>query len=113
MNTVAWYSLLIAGVFEIVWATSMKYSEGFSLLWPTVITFAAMWVSFAFLSYSLKHIPIGTAYAVWVGIGAVGVAVLGMLWFKEPVTVARIACISLIVAGVIGLKFWSPATDVA
>ncbi|MGI9288509.1 MAG: DMT family transporter [Pseudomonadales bacterium] len=112
MNTTAWVSLLIAGLFEVVWAISMKYSVGFTKLWPSVITLAAMWVSFAFLSYSLKHIPIGTAYAIWVGIGAVGVAALGMLWFKEPATLARIACISLIVAGAVGLKLLSPDTDI-
>ncbi|WP_444945254.1 DMT family transporter [Microbulbifer sp. VTAC004] len=100
----AWISLFVAGLFEIVWAVSMKYSEGFTKLWPSVITVMAMWISFAFLSYSLKYIPIGTSYAIWVGIGAVGVAVLGVVWFNEPITLARIACISLIVLGVVGLK---------
>lgn len=113
MNTTAWISLFVAGLFEIVWAVSMKYSEGFTKLWPSVITIAALWVSFALLSYSLKQIPIGTAYAIWVGIGAVGVAILGMLWFKEPATLARIGCISLIVAGTVGLKFLSLETPTA
>jgi len=109
----AWISLAIAGLFEIVWAISMKYSEGFSKLWPTVLTFAAMWISFAFLSYALKLIPIGTAYAVWVGIGAVGVAVIGIFWFKEPAGIARLLCISMIVMGVVGLKLFSPDTTSA
>lgn len=106
----AWISLVIAGMFEIVWAISMKYSDGFSKLWPTLITFGAMWISFAFLSYALKTIPLGTAYAVWVGIGAVGVAIVGVLWFKEPAGFARLMCISMIVMGVVGLKFFAPVT---
>ena len=107
MNTAAWASLFIAGLFEVVWVVSMKYSEGFTKLWPSVATIAAMLVSFALLSYSLKHIPMGTAYAVWVAIGAVGVAVLGILWFEEPATLGRSVCISLIVAGTVGLKVLS------
>lgn len=113
MNTAAWFSLLIAGLFEIVWAISMKYSAGFTKFWPSVVTLAAMGISLAFLSYSLKQIPIGTAYAIWVGIGAAGVAVLGILWFREPATLARIGCISLIVVGTVGLKFLSPDTQAA
>jgi quaternary ammonium compound-resistance protein SugE len=103
----AWLLLLIAGVLEIVWSVSMKASAGFTRLPLTVLTIAAAWASFILLGLSLKSLPVGTAYAVWTGIGAIGAATLGALLFNEPVTVARIGCIALIVAGIIGLRVTS------
>jgi len=100
----AWGVLLLAGACEIVWAVGLKYTEGFSRLWPSVWTIAAMIASVVLLGWSLKTLPVGTAYAVWVGIGAVGTAILGMLLFNESREVARLVCIGLIVAGVLGLK---------
>jgi quaternary ammonium compound-resistance protein SugE len=104
---VAWIYLSIAGLFECGWAIGLKYTEGFTKLWPTVFTVLAMIVSFQLLSLSMKSIPVGTAYAVWTGIGAVGVALLGMTLFGESRDVMRIVCILLIVSGVIGLKVFS------
>ena len=101
----SWVFLLIAGVFEIVWAIGLKYTDGFTRLWPSVGTIVAMGVSFLFLSYALKVIPIGTAYAVWTGIGAVGVAILGMVLFGESRNAYRLLCILVIVGGIAGLKF--------
>lgn len=109
----AWLVLFIAGVFEVVWAIALKYSDGFTKLWPSVIFGVAAWLSFAFLSQALKTIPIGTAYAIWTGIGAVGVAIIGIAWFKEPAELARIACIALIIAGIAGLKLTAAAGDIA
>jgi quaternary ammonium compound-resistance protein SugE len=103
----AWLLLLIAGVLEIVWSVSMKASAGFTRLPLTALTIAAAWASFVLLGLSLKSLPVGTAYAVWTGIGAIGAATLGALLFNEPVTVARIGCIALIVAGIIGLRVTS------
>ncbi|MGN6222894.1 quaternary ammonium compound efflux SMR transporter SugE [Pseudoxanthomonas beigongshangi] len=103
----AWVYLVLAGVLEVVWAMGLKYSEGFSRLWPSVVTVVAMVASFWLLATALKQIPLGTGYAVWVGIGAVGTALLGMLVLKEPATVARLVCIGLIVAGIAGLKLTS------
>jgi quaternary ammonium compound-resistance protein SugE len=103
----AWLLLLIAGVLEIVWSVSMKASAGFTRLPLTVLTIAAAWASFILLGLSLKSLPVGTAYAVWTGIGAIGAATLGALLFNEPVTVARIGCIALIVAGIVGLRVTS------
>lgn len=105
----AWVSLFIAGLFEIGWAVGLKYTNGFTRLWPTLGTAAAMIVSLVFLEYSLRTLPVGTAYAVWVGIGAVGTAVLGMVLFGESREPLRLACLVLIVAGVIGLKLVTPA----
>lgn len=99
-----WTALAIAGVFEIVWALALRNSEGFSKLWPSLIFGVAAWISFAFLSQALKTIPMGTAYAVWTGIGAVGIAVVGIVWFKESADWARVLCIVLIVGGIAGLK---------
>ena len=104
----AWLSLFVAGLFEIGWAIGLKYTDGFTRLWPTVWTVAAMVVSLVFLEYSLRTLPVGTAYAVWVGIGAVGTAILGMVLLGESREPLRIACLLLIVAGVIGLKFVTP-----
>ncbi|MBA3957188.1 MAG: quaternary ammonium compound efflux SMR transporter SugE [Parachlamydiaceae bacterium] len=99
-----WMLLIIAGLMEVVWAVGLKYTEGFTKLYPSSITLAAMAISFACLSTSLRTIPMGTAYAVWVGIGAVGVALIGMFYLGEPKDVIRIACLSMIVIGIIGLK---------
>jgi len=103
----AWIYLAIAGVLEVVWAIGLKYSEGFTRPWPSVITVLGMAVGFYYLSQALKVIPIGTGYAVWVGIGAVGTAVLGIVLFGESASPARLACIGLIVAGIVGLKLAS------
>ncbi len=105
----AWIYLCIAGVFEIGWAIGLKYTHGFSKLWPSVATIAAMLISFRLLALALKTIPVGTAYAVWTGIGAAGTAILGMILFGESREVLRLLCIALIIAGVVGLKFFSPA----
>ena len=101
----AWIHLILAGLLEIVWAVGLKYTEGFTRLWPSVLTVAAMIVSFALLSQALKTIPIGTGYAVWTGIGAAGTAVVGMIFLGESRDILRILCLVLIVAGVVGLKF--------
>ncbi len=104
----AWGDLLVAGAFEIVWATGLKYTEGFSRLWPSVGTVAAMSVSMVCLALALRAIPLGTAYAVWTGIGAVGVAILGIILFNEPRDLARLFFIFVIIAGIVGLKLSSP-----
>jgi quaternary ammonium compound-resistance protein SugE len=103
----AWIYLAIAGLFEIGWAIGLKYTEGFSRLWPSVGTIAAMVISLAFLGLALKTLPVGTAYAVWTGIGAVGTAALGIYLFGESADIARLGCIGLIVAGLVGLKMVS------
>ncbi len=103
----AWVFLGIAGVFEVVWATAMKYSDGFTRLTPSALTFAAMVVSFAFLSMALKTLPLGTAYAIWTGIGAAGGFVVGILLLGEAVTAGRIVSIVLLVSGIVGLKLSS------
>ena len=103
----AWTCLVIAGLLDIGWAVGLKYTEGFSKLWPSVATGIAMIASFALLSYALKTIPIGTGYAVWTGIGAVGTAIIGMLFLGEPREMLRALCLVLIIAGVVGLKFAS------
>jgi quaternary ammonium compound-resistance protein SugE len=100
----AWIYLLIAGVLEIFWAISLKYTDGFSKLWPSVSTVAGMIASFYFLAQALKTIPVGTGYAIWTGIGAAGTAILGIILFAEPASALRLLCIALIVAGIIGLK---------
>ncbi|HSY20317.1 MAG TPA: quaternary ammonium compound efflux SMR transporter SugE [Candidatus Acidoferrales bacterium] len=102
-----WFYLVLAGLLEIGWAIGMKYTEGFTRLWPTAATFATMTVSFYLLSLSLKSIPMGTAYAVWTGIGAAGTALFGMLILGESREVARIVCLVMIVAGTAGLKMFS------
>ena len=102
-----WVHLLIAGMFEISWAIGLKYSHGFSRLMPSVITVVCMVLSFYFLALALKHLPLGTAYAVWTGIGTLGTVVLGIILFKEPATALRLACIFLILTGITGLKLIS------
>lgn len=103
----AWLILIVAGLFEIGWAIGLKYTEGFTRPLASVLTLAAMLVSISLLAWSLKTLPVGTAYAVWTGIGAIGTALLGMLLFGEPRTATRLVCIGLIVAGIIGLKLAS------
>ena len=104
----AWTCLVIAGLLEIGWAIGLKFTEGFTRLWPSVWTVAAMIGSFILLAQSLKTIPIGTGYAVWTGIGAAGTAVLGIILFGEPRQAMRLVCLALIVLGIVGLKFTSP-----
>ena len=96
--------LFVAGLMEIGWAVGLKYTEGFTRLVPSVLTLAAMAVSLGLLGLVLKTLPMGTAYAVWTGIGAVGTAILGIVLFGDPATMARLACIGLIVSGIVGLK---------
>lgn len=103
-----WLLLVLAGLFEVGWAIGLKYTGGFSKLWPSVWTIAAMIVSLVFLEYALRTLPVGTAYVVWVGVGAVGTAILGMWLFGESRDVARIVCLMLIVAEVVGLKVVTP-----
>lgn len=105
----AWLTLMIAGLFEVVWAVGLKYTEGFTRLWPSLITAIGMVISLYLLSMALKQLPIGTAYAVWTGIGAVGTALIGIFFLGEPRDIARILSILLIVAGIVGLKIFSPA----
>lgn len=99
-----WLLLLFAGLFEIGWAVGLKYTHGFTRLWPSVGTIAAIILSMGLLGLATRHLPIGTAYAVWVGIGTIGTAIFGMAVFGEPATVLRILCLVLIVAGALGLK---------
>ena len=103
----AWVVLIIAGLFEIGWAVGLKYTDGFTRLYPTLATAASMVVSLGLLGLALKTLPVGTAYAVWTGVGSVGTAVLGILLFGEAATAARLACIGMIVGGIIGLKLVS------
>ncbi len=100
----AWMILLLAGLFEVAWAIGLKYTEGFTRLWPSVGTIAAMIVSVGLLGIAMKNLPVGTAYAVWVGVGAVGTVILGIVLFNEPANAARMASVGLIIAGIIGLK---------
>ncbi len=102
-----WIYLVIAGILEVGWAVGLKYTDGWSKLYPSIITVIGMITSFYFLSLALKTLPIGTAYAIWTGIGAVGTAILGMVLFDEPRDVLRILCVLLIVAGIGGLKLTS------
>ena len=99
-----WLVLLVAGLLEVAWAIGLKYTEGFTRFWPTVGTVAAMVASVGLLGLAMRTLPVGTAYAVWTGIGAVGTVVLGIVLFGEPATMARLACAGLIVAGIVGLK---------
>jgi quaternary ammonium compound-resistance protein SugE len=101
----AWTILIIAGLFEVGWAIGLKYTMGFTRLWPSVWTVAAMIISVYLLALALKSIPVGTGYAVWTGIGAVGTAILGIVLFGDSASALRLACIALIVAGIVGLKF--------
>jgi len=104
----AWICLLIAGLMETAWAVGLKYTAGFTKLWPSLWTLAGMAISFYLLSLALKTIPVGTGYAVWTGIGAVGTAILGIVLFGESHSAIRIFCIAMIVAGIAGLRLASP-----
>lgn len=106
-----WLILFIAGLFEVAWAIGLKYTDGFSKLWPSVFTIAAMIISMGLLSYSVKHLPVGTAYAVWTGIGVVGTAILGIILFNESKELMRVFFIFLIVIGIVGLKIFSGQTN--
>ena len=103
----AWLYLLIAGLLEVVWAIGLKYTDGFTRLVPSIVTLASMGASLLFLGLALKTLPVGTAYAVWTGIGAVGVAILGIILFAEPANALRLGSIALIVGGIVGLKLVS------
>ena len=103
----AWGLLVVAGLFEVGWAVGLKYTEGFTRLWPSVWTAIAAVTSLALLGLSVRTLPLGTAYAIWTGIGTVGTAVLGIFLFREPATALRLACIALIMAGIVGLKVTS------
>ena len=102
-----WIYLLIAGLLEVTWAIGLKYSHGFSIIIPSILTVIGMIASFYFLGLALRHLPLGTAYAVWTGIGTIGTVILGTILFKEPVSAVRIMCICLIVSGITGLKLIS------
>ena len=104
----AWGALVLAGIFEIGWAIGLKYTDGFSRLWPTVGTFAVMVISLGLLGLAVKTIPVGTAYAVWVGVGAFGTAILGMILFGESANAGRLVSLGLVVVGIIGLKLTTP-----
>jgi quaternary ammonium compound-resistance protein SugE len=108
-NTVSgWLALVTAGLLEIAWAFGLKYSDGLTRIWPTAATLAAIALSFGLMAVALKSLPFGTAYAVWTGIGAVGSIILGMLVYSESADPVRILCLTLIVAGMVGLKLNSP-----
>ena len=100
-----WLLLLLAGLFEVAWAIGLKYTDGFSRPLPTLLTLSAMGVSVLLLAMAVKQLPLGTAYAVWTGIGAVGTVLMGIWLFNEPATLARVLCLLLIIIGILGLKF--------
>lgn len=105
----AWAILVVAGLFEVGWAIGLKYTEGFTRLWPTVWTVVAMTISLSLLGIAMKSLPVGTAYSVWVGVGAVGTVVLGIVLFAEPANAIRLLSVGLIIAGIVGLKLATPA----
>jgi quaternary ammonium compound-resistance protein SugE len=105
----AWVILVIAGLFEVGWAIGLKYTEGFTRFWPTAWTVVAMIVSLWLLGIAMKTLPVGTAYAVWVGVGSVGTVILGIVLLDEPAHAARLVSVALIIAGIIGLKLATPA----
>ena len=104
----AWVLLLIAGVLEVGWAIGLKYTEGFTRLWPSVFTLGAMTASVVLLGIAMKSLPVGTSYAIWVGVGAVGTAILGIVLFGESANTGRLVSLGLIVAGIVGLKLSTP-----
>jgi quaternary ammonium compound-resistance protein SugE len=104
----AWLALLLAGMMELTWPLGLKYSEGLTRLWPTIATGMAIALSFFLLGQAIRQIPFGTAYAIWTGIGTIGTVILGILWLGESANALRLACIALIVTGIIGLKLVSP-----
>lgn len=103
-----WLVLIVAGLFEMGWAIGLKYSQGFTKVIPSIFTIVGMLASFYFLSLALKSLPLGTAYAIWTGIGTVGTVTLGIILFKEPVDITRLICIGFIIVGIVGLKVVSP-----
>lgn len=103
-----WIILVLAGLFEVGWAIGLKYTDGFTRPWPTAATVAAMAISLGLLGIAMKSLPVGTAYAIWVGVGAVGTVILGIVLFQEPMNPLRLVSVGLIVAGLIGLKLASP-----
>lgn len=105
----AWGILVLAGLFEVGWAIGLKYAEGFTRLWPSIWTVFAMIVSVLLLGVAMKSLPVGTAYSIWVGVGAVGTVILGIVLLGEPVNAARLISVALIVAGIVGLKLATPA----
>ena len=105
----AWIILVIAGLFEVAWAVGLKYTEGFTRPVPTILTVAAMGLSLWLLGIAMKSLPVGTAYSVWVGVGAAGTVILGIVLFQEPANAGRLASVGLIIAGIVGLKLASPA----
>lgn len=105
----AWIVLVLAGLFEVAWAIGLKYTEGFTRLWPTAFTALAMAVSLGLLGVAMKSLPVGTAYSIWVGVGSVGTVILGIVLFDEPANPARLISVALIVAGIVGLKLATPA----
>lgn len=104
----AWIILIVAGLLEVVWAIGLKYSEGFTRFWPSVLTIIAMVISMGLLGIAMKSLPAGTAYSIWVGIGAVGTVVLGIALLGEPANAARLISVAFIIAGIIGLKLATP-----
>ena len=103
-----WVWLIIAGILEVAWVIGLKYADGFTRFWPSVATVLLMLASFWCLAQAVRGLPLGTSYAIWTGIGAVGTAILGMILFKELATAARVACMALIVGGIVGLKLATP-----
>jgi quaternary ammonium compound-resistance protein SugE len=108
VDAIAWIILILAGLFEVGWAVGLKYTEGFTRLWPSVATIAAMVVSLGLLGLALRSLPLGTAYAIWTGVGTVGTVILGIFLFGESADFARLASIGLIVAGIVSLKLITP-----
>ena len=104
----AWFILFAAGLFEVGWAVGLKYTEGFTRLWPTLWTIASMIISLGLLGVALRSLPLGTAYAIWTGVGTIGTVALGIVLFGEPTQAIRLVCIGLIVAGIVGLKLVTP-----
>ena len=105
----AWVILVVAGLFEVGWAIGLKYTEGFTRLWPTIWTALSMIISLWLLGMAMKSLPVGTAYSIWVGVGAVGTVILGVVVLGEPANTARMVSVGLIIAGIIGLKLATPA----
>jgi quaternary ammonium compound-resistance protein SugE len=110
-GAMAWVYLITAGITEIIWAVGLKHSDGFKRLWPSVITIIVMLLSFVLLSQAMRKLPLGTAYAVWTGIGAVGTVLYGMFVLNEPRDWPRIACVVLIIGGIVGLKAMTPTSE--
>jgi len=106
--SMAWFVLFAAGLFEVGWAVGLKYTDGFTRLWPSLATIASMIISLGLLGIALRSLPLGTAYAIWTGVGTIGTVILGVMLFGESAAIIRLACIGLIVAGIVGLKLVTP-----